>query len=230
MVSLKRIGFFWGEEKITIVEFEKNIPLRIISSPLASKANALSPFSSNLNEEIQITAILQKMLKDNRITGASFYVSMPMKEFILRSFILPLFKKDEIENAIKFEAKKYMPFDIQDLSLVFHTIPITEGDQKRLLAILFAARKEVLAYYGRIFKQVNAEVSYCEPYMVSLTKALLFKKEIKPTDRLAFLILDKNLVRICFVDRGIPQFIRDFPINLSSQTDEPGDSVETLRL
>ena len=156
------------------------------------------------------------MLQDNHITGGSFYVSLPMKEIILRSFIIPFVKQDDIQNAIKFEAKKYMPFDIQDMSFVFHTIPFAEGQSKRLQVIFFAARKEVLARYERIFKQVNAEVSYCEPYMVSLAKALLFKKEIKPTDHLAFLILDKNLGRICFIDQGIPQFIREFPISSPS--------------
>jgi len=228
MASSKRIGFYWGEEKITIVEFDKNTPLQIVSSPLNSKAAASSPFSSSLTEEIQITAILQKMLQDNRITGGSFYVSLPMKDIVLRSFIIPFVKPDEIQVAIKFEAKKYMPFDIQELSYVFHTIPFSEGQAKRLQVIFFAVRKEVLVRYERIFKQVNAVVTYCEPYMVSLSKALLFKKEIKATDQFAFLILDQNLGRICFIDQGIPQFIREFALSSPSQSDEAIESVESL--
>ena len=228
MASSKRIGFFWGEEKITVVEFEKNAPLQVASLPLGSKTNVSSPFSSNLTEEIQLTAILQRLLKDNNITGGSFYVSLPMKDIILRSFIIPFVKPDEVQTAIKFESKKYMPFDIQDLSFVFHTIPFAEGQTKRLQVIFFAVRKEVLARYERIFKQVNAEVSYCEPYMVSLSKALLFRKEIKPTDQFAFLILDQGLGRICFVDQGIPQFIREFSVSASSDAEDTTDSIEAL--
>ena len=215
MASSKRIGFFWGEERVTIVEFEKNAPLQVVVSPLGSKTNTSSPFSSNLTEEIQITVILKKMLQDNHITGGTFCVSLPMKEIILRSFVIPYVKPDDIQNAIKFEAKKYMPFDIQDLSFVYYTIPFAENQTKRIQVIFFAARKEVLARYERIFKQVNMVVSYCEPYIVSLTKALLFRKEINPADHLAFLILDKNIGRICFIDKGIPQFIREFPISPS---------------
>jgi len=66
--------------------------------------------------------------------------------------------------------------------------------------------------------------------MVSLTKSLLFRKEIKPTDHLAFLILDKNLGRICFIDQGIPQFIREFPVSSYSHLEEASDSVEALNL
>ena len=39
MASSKKIGFFWGEEKITVVEFDKNAPLQVVSSPLDSKTN-----------------------------------------------------------------------------------------------------------------------------------------------------------------------------------------------
>ena len=96
------------------------------------------------------------MLQDNQITGAPFYVSLPMKEIILRSFVIPFVKREDIQNAIKFEAKKYLPIDIQDLSFVFYTIPFTENKIKRLQVIFFAVRKEVLDRYERIFKQVNA--------------------------------------------------------------------------
>ena len=57
---------------------------------------------------------------------------------------------------------------------------------------------------------------------------LLFKKEITPTDNIAFLILEKNVGRICFIDCGIPQFIREF--SLSSQTTEAPETVENLNL
>ena len=230
MASSKKIGFFWGDEKTTFVEFEKNSPLKVITSPSESRTNVSSPFSSNLTEEVQITASFQKTLQDNRITSGSFYVSLPMKEIVLRSFVIPYVKQEDIQSAIKFEAKKYLPIDIQDLTFVFNATPFTENKVDRLQIIFYAVRKESLARYERIFKQVNAVVSYCEPCVVSLAKVLLFKKEITLTDHLAFLILDKNLGRICFIDKGVPQFIREFPIRGSSPADEIQDSTENLNL
>jgi len=228
MASSKIIGFFWGEEKVTLVEFEKNAPLQVISAPLGPKTNISSPFSSNFTEEIQITAVFQKMLQDNRITGGPFYVSLPMKEVILRSFVIPFVNQEDIQNAIKFEARKYLPIDIHALDFVFYAAPFTENKIKRLQIILFAVRKETLERYERIFKQVNAVVSYCEPCMVSLTKALLFKKEIAPSDHFAFLILDKNSGCICFIDRGIPQFIREFSISSLVPSEETKDPAGIL--
>ena len=230
MASSKRIGFFWGEEKVTLVEFKKNAPLHVVSSPLGSKTDTLSPFSSNFNEEIQITTILKKMLQDNRITGTPCYISLPLKEIILRSFVIPFVKQEDIQNAIKFEAKKYLPIDIQDLTFVFYTTPFTENKINRLQVIFFAVRKESLARYERIFKQVGLVVSYCEPCVVSLTKVLLFRKEINPTSHLAFLILDKNSGCICFIDKGIPQFIREFSISSRLPSEETKDSIEALNL
>ncbi len=230
MASLKRIGFFWGEEKITLVGFEKNAPLQVVSSPWGSKSDTLPSFRSNLSEEIQITAIFKKMLQDSRITGGPFYVSLPMKDTILRSFVIPFLKREEIKNAIKFEARKYLPIDIQDLTFVFYTIPFTKNATKHLRVIFFAVRKEFLDRYEHIFKLGNIVISYCEPCMVSLTKVLLFKKEISPSDHLAFLILDKNSGCICFVDQGIPQYIHEFSISPHSPLEETKDPIETLNL
>jgi Tfp pilus assembly PilM family ATPase len=230
MVSSKRIGFFWGDEKVTLVKFEKNTLLQVISSPLESKNNTSSPFSSTFNEEIQITSVFKKMLQDNLITGGPYYVSLPLKEVILRSFVIPFVKQEDIQNVIKFEAKKYLPIDIQDLNFIFHTTPLTEKNIKRLQVVFFAVRKESLARYERIFKQVSAVVSYCEPCVVSLTKVLLFKKEISPTDHLAFLILDKNFGQICFIDHGIPQFIREFSVSSDSSSEAAKDSNANLNL
>ncbi len=230
MASSKRIGFFWGAEKITLVEFEKNAPLQVVSSPVSSKFDTLSPFKSDLSEEIQIVAVFKKMLQDNRLTDGSFYVSLPMEEIILRSFVIPFFKQSAIHNAIRFEAKKYLPIDIQELTFVFYTAPFTENAIKRLQVILFAVRKKFLDRYQRIFEQVNVAVSYGEPCMVSLVKVLLYKKEITPSDHCAFLILDKNVGRICFVNEGIPQFIREFSISSNSPSEETKDNIETSNL
>ena len=233
MASSKRIGLFWGENKITLVEFGKNTPLQTVSSPLDFKLNALSTGStlrSNVAEETQIAAIFKRMLQDNKIAEDPFYVSLPMKEIILRSFVIPFLKREEIQNAIKFEARKYLPIDIQDLNFVFYTVPFTENATKRLQVIFFAVRKELLERYERILKQDNVAISYCEPCMVSLIKVLLFRKEISLTDHLAFLILDKNSGSICFVDQGIPQFIREFPLSSRSPSEETEDPGKTLSL
>ncbi|MDE1920740.1 MAG: hypothetical protein KGJ09_04945 [Candidatus Omnitrophica bacterium] len=226
MASSKRIGLFLGEDKLTLLQFEKNSPTRVISSPLGLKSDKASPFTTDLTGEVQSVAILKKMLQDNRIANDYFYVSLPLKEIILRSFIIPYVKPDDLPNAVKFEAKKYLPFDIQELSYVFHTIPVNEGMQRQLQVIFFAARKDVLVRYERISVQVNMTVAYGEPYIVSLTKALLFRKEIRATDHLAFLALDRNFGRICFINGGIPQFIREFPVGTPAQTEETGGGLE----
>ena len=228
MASSKKMGFFCGEEKLTVVELDKNTSVQVISASRGPKSDANSPFSSNLSGEIQITALLQKILQDYRIKDGDFYVSLPMKDVILRSFIIPSVNQGELPNVIKFEAKKYVPFDMQEVSFVYHTIPFVDNQVRRIQVIFFAVRKEVLARYERIFQQAKVKVLSCDPCQVSLAKALLYKKEIKPTDHLAFLYLDKNSGYICFIDEGIPQFIREFQINALGGSGQVDDSPESL--
>lgn len=227
-MASSRIGFCWGEEKLTLVEFGKNSPLKVITAPLAPRGN-VSQFTSNLSEEIQITGMVQSMMKDNRIASKSIYVSLSMKEIILRTFVIPFVKPEDVSNAVKFEARKYLPMDIQEVDFVFHVVPVTENKIKRLQIILFATRKETMARYHRIFKQVNTSVAYCEPWVVSLTKVLLFKKEINTQNHIAFLSLYKNSGSICFIDEGIPQFIREFSVAADFSDESSLIPVDALR-
>lgn len=230
MASSKRTGFFWGEDKVTLVEFEKNAPHRVISLPFSGKNGSPSPFSSNFSEEIEITLFFRKLLEENPIGNSLFYISLPIKEIILRSFVIPFAKEEDVKNIVKFEAKKYLPIDIQELTFVFYTIPFVEDKAKHLQVIFFAVRKDCLERYTRIFKQVNIMISYCEPCVVSLAKVLLFKKEISPTVHLAFVVLEKNSGRICFINRGIPQFIREFTFGPQPGQEEAQVPVENLNL
>ena len=230
MASSKKIGFFCGEEKLTLVELERNTSVQVVSALMGSKADPNSPFSSNLTEEIHLAALIGKILQDYRIQGCDFYVSLPMKDIILRSFIIPSVSLNEIQNVIKFEARKYVPLNVQDLSFVFYTIPFMENQIRRIKVIFFAVRKEVLARYERIFQQLKVNVFLCDPCPVSLVKALLYKKEIKPTDHVAFLYLDKNSGYICFIDQGIPQFVREFQINAPEPSEQANDGSESLNV
>ena len=153
-----------------------------------------------------------------------------MKDIILRSFIIPAVSLNELQNVIKFEARKYVPLNVQDLSFVFYTTPFMENQIRRIKVIFFAVRKEVLARYERVFQQLKVNVFLCDPCPVSLVKALLYKKEIKPADHVAFLYLDKNSGYICFIDQGIPQFVREFAINVPEPLEGPNESGESLNV
>jgi hypothetical protein len=230
MATLKKVGFFWGEDKFTLVELDKNAPAQVIFSPFGPKTDVTSALSSNLSDEVQMAVILKKTVEDNQIGSSLFHVSLPMKEIILRSFSIPYVKRSDVSNAIKFESKRYIPFEINDLSYVFHLVPFEDNRNKRYQVIFYAVRKEVLARYERIFKQINLELTYVEPCIVSLAKSLIFRKEITPDSHYAFLILDKTSGRICFIDNGIPQFIREFPIGPLSKLEDSDETREALNL
>ena len=230
MASSKKIGLYCGEEKLTLVELEKNTSLQVVSASMGTKTDSSLPFSSSLTEEIQVTALLGKILQDYKIKGVDFCISLPMKDIILRSFVIPRVSGSELQNVIKFEAKKYMPFEIQDLSFVFHTVPFTENQVRHIQVIFMAVRKDVLERYERIFEQLKINILFCDPCQISLVKALLFKKEIKPTDHVAFLYLDKDSGYVCFINQCIPQFVRDFQINASGALGQANDGDESMNV
>ncbi len=215
MASSKKVGFFWGEDKITVIETEKNTLLQIFSITRPG-ATGESPFSTDFSEDIQTVAVLQKALRDQHIQVTEAHVSFPIKDVILRSFVVPLVKPNELQQVVDFELKKYVPFDPKELVYVFHPLHFVDNKVKKIKIFLFAIRKDTLDRYERIFRQVGLTITLGEPAAMSLIKGLVFKKEIHPQDRIAFLHVENSWGRIYFMEGGVPQFIREFQLEAAA--------------
>ena len=226
----KKIGFFWDEKQIVVIEVEKNNIIQIISHPLSVSASTESPFSSNLTKEIQIVNNIQMIVKEHRIEFNEVFLSLPVGEIILRSFVIPFVTPLELVSVVEFEAKKYVPFDIKELTYVYHSIIFIENKIRKIRVFFYAVRKEVFEKYIRVFKQAGLEIVFCEPSSMSLVKGLIFKKEIKLDQRIAFLHLQKDVGRIYFIDKGIPYFIREFSIGMVGFQEEKPVDPNTLSM
>ncbi len=216
----KRLGIYWGEEKITLLETDGGSPSQIAVINVASSHDS-SPFRTELTEDIQISSSIQGILKKDRFNTNEVSLSLPLKDYILRSFIIPLVKPNELTGIIEFEARKYIPFDLKEVAYVYHVVPIVQNKIKRFRVIFYGVRKEILERYARILKQAGLTITFCEPSAVSLAKGFIAQQYVKLEDSFGFIEIQEKIGRIIFFDKGIAQFIREFsltiPTNLSEE-------------
>jgi len=231
MPGPRKLGIFWSENGFTLVETEGNLPLQAV---LVSLGDAVkqpdSPFSSDLNEDLQTVAVLQKTLRDHKIDISRVYLSLPSKDVILRSFVVPAVKPEELGGLIEFEAKKYVPFDVKELAFVYHSTPLVENKIKKLRVIFCAARKDVLDRYERICEQANLVVAGAEPAVMGLAKVLVSRNHMRTDQRTCILHVDGRVGRMMFFDRGVIQFMREFPLFAPGGQGEPDAEAVKSRL
>lgn len=229
MANAKKISILWEEKKITILEVDKNQPIQSVvidSNAIFSDA----AFNSGLTEEIQTVALIQKSLRELRIESAEVSLVLSNKDVILRSFVIPALKSNEIQTAVQFEAKKYIPFEINELRYTYHTTPFTVDKTKRLRVVLYAVRKETYDKYERIINQTGLTLLSCEPAVVGLCRAMLYQKDIALDSRVVVLDINDQNGALYFIDQGIAVFIREFQVAVNSVNNvDPVEQSELIK-
>ncbi|MBI3314767.1 MAG: pilus assembly protein PilM, partial [Candidatus Omnitrophica bacterium] len=231
MPGPRKLGIFWSENSFTLVETQGSLPVGAVLVPLGDAVKRPdSPLGSDGSEDLRTVAVLQKTLRDRKIDVPKVYLSLPSKDVILRSFTVPLVKPEELGGLVEFEAKKYVPFNLKELVFVYHSTPLVENKIKKLRVIFCAARKDVLDRYERICAQANLVVVGADPAAMGLAKVLVSRNHMRTDQRACVLHVDGRLGRMMFFDRGVIQFMREFPLFAAGGEGEPDAEVVKSRL
>lgn len=221
MSSHKNIGLFWGPEFLSIAETQRDQLTFAGAIPRQSPEfleQSQSPKSIAESESLHLIAALQRLIRDKQISNQKVHLSIPVRDIIFRSFTLPSMNPSEIENAVMFEAPRYIPFKMDELFFSYHTIPFTDKDSKKIQILFIAIRKNTLDRYCKVLEDAGLQVLSAEPSAISLLRILAIKKLLKPLQTIAIIQIREIYGSILIADGQVPQFIRDFNL-FSSNTD-----------
>lgn len=175
----------YGEEKLPFVpslEIEENINL--ISA--------------------KIRALFQHL--PYRVNNPIFLI--PTSEIMVRFFNLPYLGKAEREEAIRYEAQKYIPFPIDDIISDFYIPYEIKGREMRV--VYTAVRNEMLTKYLNIASAMGLKPKAIEPYPFSLLRALFTSGDLRLREFVLIIDLD-NAEATILVTQGLNLYIaRDF--------------------
>jgi type IV pilus assembly protein PilM len=175
-------------------------------------------------EEIKLATLLKDELRKNAIEAKDATVSLSGKDLIIRSFEMPILPRQELENAVNFEVKKYIPFKTEDLISDFQW-QIDKTIQKT--RVLFVGiKKETLDKYLSVLKQLGLKVNLIEYSAFSVLR-LLNLAGIKEKGIIAVVSLDPSRddeTNFVVLENRFPLFSRD--ITLASGHEEAEQTSE----
>lgn len=98
-------------------------------------------------------------IKANRVVSA-----VGGQAVIVRELKLPPMSEEELKQAARFEAERYIPYGVKEVNMDFDVIgETTEENQKKIVVLLVAARRET------VYKHVQAlEVAGLEPFVLDV--------------------------------------------------------------
>ena len=199
-MTKKAVGLYIGSNTVDVVELEKFLSGR--SKLIKSGRVTISPEAGEVDDQ-KIIAAIQRVLTENDIKTKTVITAVPKEEVIIRYFKMPYLPKKERDAAIRFEAKKYIPFKLEELISDFHIIEpkkdffhIIEPKKgsKKMEVIFVAVRKEIFEHHISLLSEAGLKASIIETPSFSLMRIFGLSGDIKKKETVV--IINANTVSI----------------------------------
>lgn len=228
---MSSLGIYFGPKLINIVETQGKKVLKNVQ--ISTSALSAGDFEEKIPDEIKIVALVKDELRRNKIEAKEAYICLAGQDLIIRNFDIPLLPHNELENAVFFESKKYIPFKTEELVYDFQLKP--DKANKRNFVIYEAIKKETLDRYFSIASQLNIKAGIIEYSAFSVFRFLkltgvnckgvvaVVTADLKEEDEINFLVLDN----------GFPLFSRDVALSNTAASVEAkgpeGTAIDKLK-
>lgn len=164
-----------------------------------------------ISYEEKMRSALEKLVKKmNLRSKMATYVSIPGFSGLITILELPEMKEEELARAIQFEAHKYIPSSLDEISMSWEIIESIGGSAlapssnekimaKKIRVLLVAAPKKEIEKYDKLVSGMNLAVNAIELETFSIARSLV------GDDSGNFLIIDigSRATNIVLVEKGI---------------------------
>ena len=195
-MTKKAVGLYIGSNTVDVVELEKSLSGR--PKLIKSGRVTISPEAGEVDDQ-KIIAAIQRVLTENDIKTKTVITAAPKEEVIIRYFKMSYLPKKERDAAVRFEAKKYIPFKLEELISDFHIIEpkkdffhIIEPKKgsKKMEVIFVAVRKEIFEHHISLLSEAGLKASIIETPSFSLMRIFGLSGDIKKRETV--LIINAN--------------------------------------
>ncbi len=147
--------------------------------------------------DADIAALLKDVIREVKVTSRDAIFSIPAASSFVITVALPRLSYKEIEQAVPFEARKYVPVPLSEVVLDWD---ILETDEERgtIEVLLVVVPKEILEKFKRIASLAGLSLRAVEVEVISAVRSLA-GNELIP---LALVILGHQTTTLTVVDKG----------------------------
>ena len=229
------VGIDVGSSAIKVVQARKERGVAVLET---YGSLAIGPYVdgaeigqyANAGEEVLFT-VLTALMKEGKVTATRACVSIPFHSSLISLIDVPPLSDEKIAQVIPFEAKRYIPVPLEDVSIDWFIVPqalldrddesmftdeeegaaLPEKEDKRKV-LLIAIHNHELIKYKNILNRTKLETQFFEIEIFSTLRSSVYES------RLPMVIMDigARTTKFYIVEHGI--VLRSFFINQGGQT------------
>lgn len=209
------LGIDIGASSIKMVELEAMAD-RVPRLVTYGRAEAAANFAKTDSEQdvVRISNTVKEIAKRAGMTSKKVVSALPSFTVFSSVISLPALAPKELAEAIKLEARKFVPLPVEEMILDWKLLsePVSvqpkKEESKNIRVLLTAAPQNVVKKYLDIFKRSNLELLSLETEAFSLERSL-----VGGGDEVV-MIVDMGAITtdICVIERSIPILSRSIDV------------------
>ncbi len=124
----------------------------------------------------EVVLYLRALLQNLRSKSKGVYAAMPAFTGLVSLIELPEMDEDELKEAIQFEAHKYIPSSLEDVTLSWEVVGLHQaeaGSGAKMEILLVAALNKEVVRYQKYIRTAGMEVDFLELETFSLVRSIV---------------------------------------------------------
>ncbi|MDP2927553.1 MAG: pilus assembly protein PilM [Candidatus Omnitrophota bacterium] len=205
---MNSLGIYFGIKDINLVETSGNKILNNIRLPHPKLE--IPELEEKVPTDVKIMALLKDAFRSYRINAGEATFCISGQDLVIRTFEIPLLPQSELRGGVNFEAKKYIPFKLEDLDYDFQVF--FNKKNKTSLVLFVGIKKEILANYVSFAKQLNLKINALEYSAFSVLRFLKLSgfPDAGVIASLCFDLNNEDETNFTVFENGFSLFSRDF--------------------
>ena len=208
------LGIDIGSESIKVVALskeKKSLELRSIGETKMTVADWVKGDRKQMKE---VANSIKLLLRDMKLKDNLAVVSLPESEVVSRLIKLPCLKKNEIRDALRFEAETFVPYPLDEVSIDYEIIK--EDEEGRLLIFTVAAKNDLIQSYMKLFKILSVNLIALESFSVAMNRVV--NSVVGKEDFVLLMDVGRKYSSVVGVNKGEIYYTRAIPVGGESLT------------
>ncbi len=151
--------------------------------------------------------VLKELLDKAHVTTKKVIASLPGNVVFVSAIEVPVMSEKELKNAIEWEARRYVPLPLEEVTLSWSVVPAL-NDATKYKALITAVPKTVIDNYLKMFKLAGLEPEALEIEALALIRSLIGPV----SDSLIIIDIGARNTSVNLVDKGFLKISRTLSI------------------
>jgi type IV pilus assembly protein PilM len=160
-------------------------------------------------DSVTIIDTIRDLITTSKVKTKDVVTSVSGHSVIVKKISLPFMTEAELGESIRWEAERYIPFDINDVNIDFQTFGSNPENPEVMDVVLVAAKKDIINDYVSMIMEAGLNPVIIDIDAFALENMLAINYEIGKEEVVAIVNVGASITNINILKDNVSGFTRD---------------------